>query len=84
MAEEPRNDEALEREYAAVLTSLCDQTDAPVAQKPRKRKEPTAPRKRKPETAPCGRKRKAADESTGASAKKTVHAGRLCGVRGRF
>ena len=72
VAEEPRDDEALEREYAAVLMSMCDQTDAPVAKKTRAREEPTretAPRKRK-ETAPRGRKRKAANESTGAAAKK--------------
>ena len=65
VAEEPRDDEALEREYAAVLMSMCGQTDAPVAKKTRE----TAPRKRK-ETAPRGRKRKAANESTGAAAKK--------------
>ena len=49
--------------------SVCE---PPVGKKSHKRKEPTretAPRKRK-ETAPRGRKRKAADESTGASAKK--------------
>ena len=72
-AEELRDDEALECEYAAVLKmSLCDQTDAPVAKKTRERKAPSrasAPRKRK-EMAPRGRKRKATEASTGASAKK--------------
>ena len=64
--EEPRDDEALEREYAAVLMSLLY---ASIIKKLRAHKKPTgvtAPRKCKE----SGRKRKAAEASTGASAKK--------------
>ena len=76
VAEEPRDDEALEREYIKVPESLLTKARGRKKQTsvtaPRKRKESTAvtaPRKRK-EPAGASRKRKAADEPHGEAAKK--------------